>query len=216
MKTSNDKKALIIYGGWDGHEPEKMAQLTAQALNTAGYDVNLQASLDCLDDLPLLQACDLIIPIWTMGSLSDERQKNLCQAVREGSGLGGFHGGMADAFRGSIDYEWMVGAHFVAHPYVGPYHVYVTDGTHPAMSDLPASFAYDSEQYYLQFDPAIHMLATTVYEHEGRTVNMPVVWTKPWGSGRVFCSALGHKTAEFETYPQVWAMTVRGLLWASR
>ncbi|MGE9292321.1 MAG: ThuA domain-containing protein [Puniceicoccales bacterium] len=216
MKSTPTKKALIFQGGWDGHEPGPMSELTALALREAGYEVQLQSSLDCLDDLTALQTFDLIVPVWTMGELTPERQKNLCEAVRTGTGLAGFHGGMADAFRGSLNYEWMVGGRFVGHPYVGPYRVHVMDAEHPIMAGLAASFDYDSEQYYLQVDPGIRVLASTVYEREGQCVNMPVVWTKPWGKGRVFCSALGHKSDEFKKYPHVWDMTVRGLVWACR
>jgi hypothetical protein len=45
---------------------------------------------------------------------------------------------------------------------------------------------------------------------------MPVVWTKTWGKGRVFYSALGHDPSEFDAYPEVFAMALRGLQWAAR
>jgi uncharacterized protein len=122
---------------------------------------------------------------------------------------------MGDAFRGDLDYEWMVGGHFAGHPHVGEYTVRITDSTHPITAGLPAQFAYRSEQYYMLMDPGVHVLAETDYVYEDRTVRMPVAWTKPWGRGRVFYCSLGHDPAEFTTYPAALELTVRGLRWAA-
>ena len=209
-------KAIIFHGGWEGHEPTRCAERFAQALGERGYEVERFDSMEVLDDADHLQAADLIFPIWTVGTLTKERETNLAKAVRAGSGLGGFHGGMGDAFRGSITYEWMVGGHFVGHPHVGRYAVKVTEPSSPIVADLPETFDYDSEQYYMLIDPAVDVLATTVYEHDGKRCDMPVIWTRTWGEGKVFYSALGHVDAEFEKYPQVFEMTLRGLAWATR
>lgn len=150
-----------------------------------------------------------------MGTLTKEQSAGLCEAIRGGVGLGGIHGGMGDAFRGDLDYEWMVGGHFVGHPHVGDYTVRITDAASPITEGLPGSFVYQSEQYYLLVDPGVHVLADTVYEHEGRRITMPVAWTKTWGKGRVFYNALGHQPDEFERFPEARRLTVRGLLWAA-
>ena len=151
-----------------------------------------------------------------MGQLTPEQSSNLCNAIHAGVGLGGFHGGMGDAFRGNLNYEWMVGGHFVAHPYVGEYTISIKDHSHSITAELPESFSYDSEQYYMMIDPSVTILADTVYRHEDKDVTMPVIWTKQWGKGRVFYSSLGHKAYEFIKYPAVTRMTVNGLKWAAR
>ncbi len=211
-----NQRALIFHGGWDGHHPAQMADLAAKALRQHEFEVEVTDSLECLADGSALAAFDLIVPCWTMGKLEPESAKNLCNAVQSGTGLGGFHGGMGDAFRGELDYEWMVGGHFVGHPHVGPYEVRVTRAEHPIMEGMPNSFEYDSEQYYMMTDPAIEVLADTPYGHFGGGAAMPAVWTRTWGEGRVFYSAFGHDPAEFDRFPFVWDMTVRGLVWASR
>lgn len=208
--------AILFYGGWEGHEPEAFAKLFGDALEARGYTVERTDSLAGLDDIEHLAQADLIIPCWSMGALTPQRERNLCQAVRTGTGLAGIHGGMGDAFRSSLDYEWMVGGHFVGHPHVGPYTVRLTQPEHPILQNLPSSFDYDSEQYYMLLDPAADILAATTYQHEGRRCEMPVVWTKQWGNGRVFYSALGHVMKEFEQYPHVFEMTLRGFQWATR
>lgn len=210
------KKVLIFQGGWDGHQPAELALRFAAALKTRSMDATIRDNLECLDNADDLRTYDLIIPCWTMGQLSKEREKNLCAAVAAGTGLGGIHGTMGDAFRGSIDYEWMVGGHFVAHPHVGDYMVNVIQPDHPLTVDLPARFPYTSEQYYMQVDPGVNVLLETEYDLGTGTVAMPVAWTKRWGSGRVFYSALGHVPAEFDAHPAVWAFTIRGLCWAAR
>ncbi|MEM0966928.1 MAG: ThuA domain-containing protein [Verrucomicrobiota bacterium] len=210
------KTALLFYGGWDGHQPKALAQKFREDLSQANVEVTLVDSLDCLDDLDLLQQFDLIIPGWTMGTLSGDREKNLSSAVRAGVGLSGIHGTMGDSFRGAIDYEWMVGGHFVGHPHVGPYTVQIEDPEDPLTQGLPQEFSYDSEQYYLLTDPGIKVLLSTTYKYEGKEIKMPVAWTKNWGEGRVFYSSLGHSVEEFDENPAVWKMVLKGCLWAAR
>lgn len=209
-------KALIIQGGWDGHEPATVAHYFAEALKAEGFTVDIVDTLAVFDELTTIATYDLISPCWTMGQLTPEQSSNLCKAIHNGVGLGGFHGGMGDAFRGDLDYEWMVGGHFVGHPYVGEYTVDVKDRTHPITASMPDSFCYDSEQYYMMVDPSITVLADSIYQHAGQPVTMPVIWTKQWGKGRVFYSALGHQADEFIKYPVVKKMTINGLKWAAR
>ena len=210
------KSALIFWGGWDGHTPEQTAELQAGELRKNDFEVRIENKLDSLADAEQLKKLDLIIPMWTMGQIAKEQSAGLRQAVQSGVGLAGVHGGMGDSFRGDIDYQWMVGGQFVGHPYVGEYTVTRTKVKSPITEGLPAAFTYNSEQYYMLVDPANEVLAETVYDWQGAKVTMPVVWTRKWGEGRVFYSALGHVAEEFKKYPAVLAMTTRGMLWAAR
>lgn len=208
--------ALIFHGGWDGHQPAECASIFAKELEAKGVKVTVSDSLDCLNDPEQVKSYDLITPIWTMGEIGKEQQTNLLEAVKAGTGFAGFHGGMGDAFRGQIDYEWAVGGIFVGHPHIGDYTVRLTENQHDITSDLPLEFPYNSEQYYMLVDPSIHVLADTLYDHDGRRAVMPVVWTRSLGKGRVFFSALGHQAQEFTDYPHVKDMTVKGMMWAMR
>lgn len=212
---SDKPSALILQGGWPGHFPEIVAEMFAAQLRAHGFSVDIATDLAVLEDPANLLGRQVIIPNWTMGSLSSDQSANLRAAVEAGTGLAGCHGGMGDAFRGDIDYEWMVGGHFVGHPHVGNYTVRVLEQNHPATVDLPASFDYESEQYYMMVDPAIEVLAEAVYHHGGLAVEMPVIWTKAHGKGRVFYSALGHHPDEFTRYPPVLKMTIDGIRWAA-
>lgn len=207
---------LFLQGGWTGHKPDVVVALFAAELRRRGWRIEVSTTLDVLEDAERMKTYSLIFPCWTMGQLTGPQQKALVAAVHGGVGLAGVHGGMGDAFRGCIEYEWMCGGLFAGHPHVGDYTVRVLRPEHPLTAGMPAAFSYHSEQYYMLVDPAIEVLADTVYRHEGRSCVMPVAWTKNWGSGRVFYCALGHDPAEFEKHPYVRDLVVRGALWAAR
>jgi len=209
------KRVLLFWGGWDGHQPQKIVQLFADELAKHGFEPQIECSLDCLNDAEQLKTYSLIFPCWTMGEISKEQNKALQEAVKSGVALGGVHGGMGDAFHGVLDYEWMTGGIFVGHPHIGDYTVRIKDFASPITQGLPGTFAYRSEQYYMLIDPTIHVLADTEYLYEGRSCTMPVAWIKTWGKGRVFYCALGHNPAEFTEFPDALTLTVRGLLWAA-
>ncbi|MDZ4787637.1 MAG: ThuA domain-containing protein [Blastochloris sp.] len=209
------KNVLWLTGGWDGHQPEKIVQLFSEALEEYGFKNESVTSLDVLADEAKLKTYAMIVPCWTMGSLTDEQSKSLQGAIKSGVGLGGIHGGMGDAFRGNLDFEWMVGGHFVGHPHVGDYTVRVKDVVSPIMQGIPSVFSYHSEQYYMMIDPSVQVLADTEYVYEGQSCDMPVVWVKKWGQGRVFYSALGHDPEEFTKFSAAKMLTVQGLRWAA-
>ena len=209
------KSVLLVWGGWEGHQPEKIVALFSEELRSRGFTTQIESSLDCLVDPEQLKKHALIFPGWTMGSLTDAQSNGLQEAVKSGVGLGGIHGGMGDAFRGNLGYEWMTGGHFVGHPHVGDYTVRIEDFASPITQGVPGVFPYRSEQYYLMVDPSIHVLADMDYLHEGRICTMPVAWIKTWGKGRVFYSSLGHAPEEFTEFPAALTLTIQGLLWAA-
>ena len=170
---------------------------------------------DALNPPNDLTKYQVIIPNWTMDSLSGDATGNLSKAVREGVGLAGIHGGMGDAFRGNTEYEWIVGGHFVGHPHVGDYTVELTAVEHPITRGLPKSFAYNSEEYYMLTDPANNVLAQAHYNYEGVDCLMPIAWTKRWGKGRVFYSSLGHDPKELDQFPDSLQLAMRGICWAA-
>lgn len=214
------KKALIFHGGWEGHEPEACAKLFAAELAARDFTVELSSTLDCLNNAARLAKFDLIVPLWTMGALTKAQEKNLVGVVREGVGLAGFHGGMADAFRGAIEYQWMVGGQFVAHPEdIKEYIVRIVKRDDPIVRGL-GDFKVKTEQYYMLVDPLNHVLATTTFQSESAPwingVVMPVIWKKNHGVGRVFYSSLGHVAKDFALVPEQLELTLRGMVWAAR
>jgi type 1 glutamine amidotransferase len=215
------KKALIIWGGWDGHNPLQSVEKFAPFLRSSGFEVRMENCLDVLLEADYLKTVSLIVPCWTMGELRPEQEKGLLDAVRNGAGIAGWHGGMCDAFRNSTSYQWMTGGQFVAHPGGQVrYRVRFSNLEHPVTRGL-SDFEIESEQYYMHTDPGNRVLAVTTFsgEHENAPwisgTEMPVVWTRQWGEGRVFYCAIGHKPEEFDI-PQVGEVIRRGLSWAAR
>jgi len=213
------KSALFVCGGWEGHEPERCAAIFAPYLEENGYEVEISDTLDSYLDEGKMRALALIVPIWTMGTITEEQEKGLIGAVEGGVGLAGWHGGMADSFRKSINYQFMVGGQWVAHPgNIIDYEVNIIDHDDPVTAGLE-DFRMHSEQYYMHVDPSNEVLATTTFSGEhvpcisGNVV--PVVWKRQWGRGRIFYCSLGHVAKDFDV-PEAREIVRRGLLWASR
>lgn len=216
------KKALIVQGGWDGHQPKEVSEIFRGELLDLGFEVIVSDSLESLKDLKLLQSLDLLVPVWTVGEMSYHDVQALLQAVEEGVGIAGCHGGMCDTFRSCVEWQFMTGGNWVAHPGNAEvtYVVNIKKGTSPLVEGIE-DFTITSEQYYLHVDPAVEVLATTRFplapgpHAVNGVVDMPQVWTKRWGKGRIFYSALGHDAKTFEIGPVLELMR-RGFVWASK
>jgi type 1 glutamine amidotransferase len=191
----------------------------ADWLRQSGYEVVVTGDKRLLEDRDALLARDLIVHNVTMDTITSEQCLGLRAAVEAGVGLGGWHGGLGDAYRDNTEFQFLVGGQFVAHPGgIIEYDVHISRPEDPVMEGVE-DFTVHSEQYYLHVDLSNEVLATTVIDGGDASwvkgCVMPVVWKRTWGKGRVFYSALGHSTAEFDV-PEVRTILERGLLWASR
>ena len=218
------RKALIVWGGWDGHQPREVAQIFESVLKQDGFDVDVSEKLESFSDEAKLKTFNLIVPVWTMGTLTRDQGMPLCNAVRDGVGIAGCHGGMCDSFRTNTEYQFMTGGQWVAHPGNDgvKYTVEIKDKSSPITAGI-GDFPVISEQYYMHVDPAIKVLASTKFPVSGvdgphtpnGPVEMPVVWTKYYGKGKVFYNSLGHSAAIVESEPCLTLMR-RGFKWAAR
>ncbi|MEK5396820.1 ThuA domain-containing protein [Paenibacillus sp. FSL K6-2859] len=215
------RKALIVWGGWEGHEPEQVADIFAKVLQEEQFEVEVSNTLEAFADADKLLGLDLIVPVWTMGTIDQKLVDNVSAAVQQGTGLAGCHGGMCDSFRNNVDWQFMTGGQWVAHPGNDGvnYTVEIRQSSSPLVEGLE-DFSVCSEQYYLHVDPAVEILATTRFpviegpHSYNKAVDMPVAWTKRWGLGRVYYNSLGHH-ADIVAMQQVKEMMRRGLLWAA-
>jgi type 1 glutamine amidotransferase len=213
------KRALFVCGGWQGHEPRQRVEAVAPLLRAHGYAVEIAGTLDAFLDAAGLRALSLIVPVWTMGTLTEGQEQGLLNAVRDGVGVAGWHGGMGDAFRSSPDYQFMVGGQWVAHPGdIVDYQVNIVNHSDPITTGL-SDFKMHSEQYYMHVDPSNEVLATTTFGDEHmpwiKGCVMPVVWKRMYSGGRVFYTSLGHIARDFDV-PEVRTIVERGMLWASQ
>ncbi len=216
------RKAIIIVGGWEGHDPKGVSQRIEEILVKCNFNVSIYDNLQVFEDIELLKETDLIVPIWTMGEISETQCKNVSEAVASGTGIAGVHGGMCDAFRNSVLWQFITGGNWVAHPGNDSvtYTVTIKDRSHELTKDIN-DFKVTSEQYYMHVDPAIEILATTHfpiadgYHITNKSVEMPVAWTKMWGKGRVYFNSVGHSANLFDI-KEFHKMVELGFSWASR
>lgn len=221
MQNNNSlkgKKVLYVYGGWKGHEPKQSVDVFVPWLKAEGAEVTVSDNLDSYLDEELMGSVDLIIQTWTLGTITNEQEKGLLKAIRNGAGLAGWHGGIGDSFRNNPEYQFMVGGQWVAHPGgIIDYSVQITDKNDPVTKGLN-DFQMHSEQYYMHIDPNVKVLATTKFtaEHSSWIDEsvIPVVWKKYYGNGRVFYSSLCHVMTDFEV-PEALEIMKRGILWAA-
>lgn len=198
------KKAFIFYGGWEGHEPDLESARFKRWLEEDGFEVTRTDTFERCDDREYMKSFDLIIPCWTQGEMADWYCFGISEAVAAGTGLAGVHGGMCDSFRWNIEYQFMTGSQWVAHPgdtwyhhisdlspdnlafvqqfYPSPddgfettYTVNIKRGAaSPIVEGIP-DFQVRTEQYYLHLDPCVNVLATTLVTTTGpHSSNGPV------------------------------------------
>ncbi|WP_418276338.1 ThuA domain-containing protein [Isoptericola jiangsuensis] len=217
------RTALVVRGGWEGHDPVGTTELFVPALREAGFDVQIETALEVYADESVMSQTDLVVQSWTVGDILADEMHGLRVAVENGTGLAGWHGGLLDAFRNATDYHLLVGGQFVAHPDDTIDHevdVRPERADHEIVAGLPPRLALRTEQYWVQTDAACDVLMTTTHAprptvpwHEPVTV--PVTWTRRWGKGKIFACTLGHSVTELQE-PTVHEMVRRGLLWAAR
>jgi len=213
------KSALFVWGGWDGHEPKQCVDIFAPLLQEQGYEVEISDTLDSYLDPSKMQSLSLVVQVWTMGTITDAQERALLEAIESGVGFAGWHGGMADSFRNNVNYQFMVGGQWVAHPGgVIEYGVNVVNHDDPITAGI-GDFRVESEQYYMHVDPSNEVLATTTFAGEYvpwvAGVTIPTVWKRRWGQGRVFYCSVGHVAKDFDV-PEAREIVRRGMLWASR
>ena len=217
------RKALILCGGWDGHEPKVVSARFAKFLESEGFEVIIEENLQVVKDIDRLKELDLFIPLWTCcaENLGYGFFEPLLEAVGGGMGIAGNHGGMCDAFRGSVEYQFLTGGNWVSHPGGDgvKHRINIISKSSPITEGIK-DFDVASEQYYLHVDPANEVLATTRfpnvkwYHSANGEVDVPQIWIRRWGYGRVFYNALGHHDDVFNV-PEAWELMKRGLLWAA-
>jgi uncharacterized protein len=235
MTTTSDKHALIVRGGWTGHEPVETTDSFLPFLAEHGYEVRVEETTAVYADADYLAGVDVIVQTVTMSTIEAEELSGLIAAVAAGTGLAGWHGGIADSFRNSSDYLQLIGGQFATHPPRAPRSELAGEAAdnflrhtidivperadHPIVAGI-SDFELTTEQYWVLSDEYNDVLATTTlaardFDPWHRPVTCPAVWTRQWGEGRVFVSTPGHELAVVAD-PNVRTIIERGILWASR
>ena len=71
-ETPQGKKVLMVWGGWDGHEPKQCVDIFQPWLEEMGAEVTVSNTLDAYLDKELMDGVDLIIQVYTMGTITGE------------------------------------------------------------------------------------------------------------------------------------------------
>ncbi len=216
------KQALIVWGGWNGHEPEQCANIFEPWLTKKGYKVTVSDTLDAYLNKRKMRNYRVILPVWTMGEISDDQWQGLREAVKRGTNIAGWHGGMCDSFRQNVGYQFMTGGQWVAHPggSNARYTVNVADQKDPITKGL-RDFRMHTEQYYMHTDPGNDVLAHTTFHGRYEDISwikstvMPVVWKRMYYKSRIFYTSLGHVAKDFKQ-PEVLEIVKRGIMWAAK
>jgi type 1 glutamine amidotransferase len=233
-EQTGGRKALVVRGGWDGHQPTEATEEFIPFLKEHGFEVQVEESTKVYADAEYLSTVDLIVQTMTMSTIEKEEFEGLRAAVEAGTGLAGWHGGIADSFRNTSQYLQMIGAQFAEHPgkhpderigeqsdnYV-PHTIDITElgRSHEITSGIE-DFELTTEQYWVLHDDYLDVLATTTqavrpWDPWNRPIVSPAIWTRQWGNGRIFVSTPGHRV-EILRDPNVRTVIERGLLWAAR
>lgn len=232
--TTTPRNALVVRGGWEGHQPVEATDMFIPFLERHGLEVRVEESPKIYADAGYMANVDLIMQCNTMNTIEPEEIAGLRTAVEAGTGLAGWHGGIADSYRDNVDYLHLIGGQFACHPgkhpdertgeqsdnYV-PYTVtMLPDAAHHPITEEIGDFELTTEQYWVLTDDYIDVLATTTqavrdWDPWHRPVTSPAVWTRQWGQGRIFVCTPGHHVDILEN-PNVRTMIERGLLWAAR
>jgi hypothetical protein len=163
---------------------------------------------------------------YTTGELpvSDQQKQALLDFVRSGKGFAGIHSA-TDTFCKWPEYGELIGGYFDKHPWHQDVRVRVEDGKHPATRHLGEAFTIKDEIYQfrnwsrdkvhvlLSLDPAsVDLNAKDVHRTDK---DFAIAWTRQYGKGRVFYTALGHR-AEVWADERYQTHLLNGLRWVMK
>ena len=213
-----NKNILVVWGGWDGHQPELFANQIEEWLISQNANYKLYNGVEAYDDYDELIKYDLIIQSITMGELKGKGASNLLKAVRNGVGIAGAHGGLGDSFRNNTGYQFMIGGQWVSHP--GGKVNFTVNMLEDELTEGLNDFEIYSEQWYVHYDPNVEIIASTTFDGEIfdwiEGVVMPIAWKKRYDKGKVFYLSIGHDPLEFKKHEDGWKLLTRGFIWACR
>jgi type 1 glutamine amidotransferase len=166
------------------------------------------------------------VMFFTTGELpmSEAQKAALTSFVRSGGGFLGVHSA-TDTFYLWPEYLKLIGGYFNEHPWHQHVTVEVADPSSQIVSFLSPSFAVSDEIYQisdfddrgshvlLRLDPSsVDLAAPGVHP---RFYGWPLAWTRSFGAGRVFYTALGHEEAVWRD-PRFQQLLRNAVLWTMR
>jgi uncharacterized protein len=170
-----------------------------------------------------LKGYDALV-FYTTGELpfSSEQKQAFLDFVLSGKAFVGIHSA-TDTFYTWLEYGELIGAYFDGHPWHQEVTIQTEDPLHPATRHLAPSFRITDEIYqFRSFSrEKVHVLLRL--DNSSVDLNAPGVnradryfanaWTRQYGSGRVFYTALGHRDEVWRD-PRFQQHLLNGIRWA--
>jgi len=155
----------------------------------------------------------------------NEQQKEALQRyIRAGGGFVGLHS--ASGSMRHWPWFWSVlGGRFNRHAHLQKFTIRVVDPKDPATAQLPSSFEWTDEFYYLDHMPeGLHVLLAgemAGLDDPGKDKypgtrfgnEVPLTWRHEFDGGREWYTALGHKPEHYAD-PKLTRLILGGILWA--
>ncbi|MBC7783469.1 MAG: ThuA domain-containing protein [Burkholderiales bacterium] len=187
--TTDEKQAF------DAATEKYRAADAAYRIADAQWTETLKESLTKLSPAALARY-DGTIFASTSGDLPIPDKAGFLEWIKSGKAFIGIHAA-SDTFHNWPEFIDMLGAEFKGHgPQVGV-ECLNADPQHPATKHLPASWKIDQEEVYqfVKYDPSRvrELLALDKHPNDKTPGHYPLAWTRDYGAGRVFYTALGHR-----------------------
>ena len=164
-----------------------------------------------------LTAYQVVVFANTTGSLPIPDLAAFLGWIAAGGGFVGIHSA-SDTYHDQPSYLGMLGGEFLTHGAIVAADVRVDDGAHPSVSHLAPAFRITDEFYRFTITDAsmrrLLSLPGDPGDGAGALAAMPLAWVKSSGSGRVFYTALGHRSELWQD-ARYRRHVLEGIRWAS-
>lgn len=224
MTTDTQNRALVIINGDDTHHDLLTAVSVLQDLTSqAGFATTRGSGMHrFVNPLPATENAGVYVLYLSGGAFATEQQEALSQAIAEGKGVVALHASSVvgldhngEVIESDKPFAGMLGSHYLSHgPGHHEGHQYIDiDPSHPITQGV-TNFDIFDEYYEFQFssDAQAKVLASRTRVQDGAEI--PVMYAREHGAGRVVYLALGHDLRSWGTlgFKQLFSRAVQ---WAA-
>jgi len=227
-RAERQLERILYFTGWAGYRhdviPLSKVILAQLGRNSGVFEVT--ATEDTSDFSTENLKRYAAVMFYTTGELpmSGVEKTALLDFVRSGGGFLGVHSA-TDTFYTWPDYLDLVGGYFNGHPWHQAVTIEVVDPGDPLVAFLGnllqiedeiyqiSDFDYRGSHVLLRLDQSSVDLGKTSVNQ--RFYGWPLAWTRFYGQGRVFYSALGHEASVWQD-PRYQRLLTNAILWSMR
>ena len=183
-------KKILLYQGGRYYGTEKNHKAFQNIL--ADYIVDNYENVDVFSNRDFFDYSTMIF-FSQEGEFTKEQENNVFEFISSGKGFIGLHGASA-SFKSHPKYFEMLGGKFIGHKEPIKFDIKIIDSNHQITKGL-SNFTFKDEPYRHDFSMAkdLHVLAEADYRDPDDPAPEPIMWVKPYGKGKVFFCALGHR-----------------------